>query len=177
MILVIDNGSVYTSNILKAIDVDYTLKPYHADIDVARYNAIILSGRRSNDNAMNVINARIVRYCYNNSIPLLGICYGAEIMALALGGGIRRMKDKIHGMYEVIINSHNPLIDKDRINVFESHSYYISRLPNRFRSIAYSSINENEIIMDYPLFGVQFHPEMSNDGKELISNFINLIKR
>src|SRR5439155_10572610 len=52
---------------------------------------VILSGRRMNDREINIVNSRIIRQCFENNIPLLGICYGAEILALTLGGAIRKM--------------------------------------------------------------------------------------
>ncbi|RMF29645.1 MAG: glutamine amidotransferase, partial [Candidatus Nitrosothermus koennekii] len=133
---------------------------------------IILSGRVRNNKIVNVKNISIVRYCYLHNIPLLGICYGAEIIALALGGTIKRLDKKIHGLNDVIINDHK-FIDKRRIRVFESHSYVISRLPKGFRSIGYSNNSRNEIITNGIIIGTQFHPELTEDGRELIANFLN----
>src|SRR6266516_2129576 len=52
---------------------------------------VILSGRRMNSREINIVNSNIIRQCFENNIPLLGICYGAEILALTLGGTVRKM--------------------------------------------------------------------------------------
>ncbi len=59
------------------------------------------------------------------------------------------------------------------IDVFESHSYEISKLPSSLVSIAKSMNCKNEIIQykERPIFGTQFHPEVSPDGNDLIEKF------
>ena len=105
--------------------------------------------------------------------PLLGICYGAEILALTLGGTLKKM-DKVHkGIEEIKIVKTNPLCS-DRMKVFESHSYMISRIDKLFDKIAESNVCKFEIIQhrDSYIFGTQFHPEMSGDGKILLEKFV-----
>jgi GMP synthase (glutamine-hydrolysing) len=173
MILLVDNGSHYIKELSNTINVDHEVrKPY--EVKELEYDAVILSGRTKNDNITNRDNIKIVRHCNDNSIPLLGICYGAEILALALGGTIRRLEKRIEGYHEVIITK-NPLIDKEKITVFKSHKYVISKLPEGFRSIGYSKNSNNEIIIRDNIIGLQFHPEMSNDGMELLSNLIERV--
>ncbi len=175
MILIIDNGSSYIKELSNAIGIDYEQKkPF--EIERVDYDLVILSGRVKNDNNVNRENIKVIRYCYDKGIPLLGICYGAEILALALGGAIRRLDKRVEGYYRIAINK-NHLIDKDSITVFKSHSYIITKLPSGFRSIGYSANSTNEIIIRDNMIGLQFHPEMSYDGRELLSNFIRLIKR
>src|SRR5437588_4048442 len=57
---------------------------------------VILSGRRMNNREINIVNSSIIRQCFEKNIPLLGICYGAEIVALTLGGTIRKMAVPVH---------------------------------------------------------------------------------
>lgn len=175
MILIVDNGSSYIKELCNAVG-DYEVRRYNSITDINGYDGVILSGRAKNDKSTNVKNIGIVRYCYKHNIPLLGICYGAEILALALGGTIRRLENRVHGFYNIKIEN-NPLIDKDRMLVFGSNSYIISTLPKGFRSVAYSSNSNNEIITENNIFGVQFHPELTEDGLALISNFLEIVKR
>ena len=175
MILIVDNGSSYINQLCNSIT-DYDLKRCNSITSIDGYNGVILSGRVENDKSINVKNIEIVRYCYKNNIPLLGICYGSEILALALGGTIRRLKNRVHGYYNIMIED-NPLIDKDSMIVFESHSYIISKLPHGFRSIAYSKNSKNEVITNGNIFGVQFHPELTDDGLMLIENFLAMTNR
>jgi GMP synthase (glutamine-hydrolysing) len=62
------------------------------------------------------------------------------------------------------------------LNVFESHSFEISKLPSVFVPIAQSKNCKFEIIQyeEKPIFGTQFHPEMSEDGNNLIEKFCSL---
>lgn len=174
MILIIDNGSSYISQLCNAVS-EYELKRWSDTISMDGCDGVILSGRNKNDNEINVKNIGIVRYCYNNNIPLLGICYGAEILALALGGTIMKT-DKVHGYYDIRINE-KILVDKDVIRVFESHGYIISKIPQGFRSIAYSQNSKNEIIIKDNMIGVQFHPELTDDGLALIERFLMLVRK
>ena len=65
--------------------------PQSLDLNLlANYNSFILSGRRKNEKMINKINSKIINHCVKNNVKLLGICYGAEILALTLGGTIRK---------------------------------------------------------------------------------------
>ena len=95
MLLVVDNGSIYTKQLtdfLGESEILFEKKvPQSLDLNsLANYNAFILSGRRKNEKKINEINSKIVNHCVKNNSKLLGICYGAEILALTLGGTIRK---------------------------------------------------------------------------------------
>jgi len=147
--------------------------------NVSNYDGIILSGRTNNLKSMNVANIRLVNFAYENDKPLLGICYGAEITALALNGSLRRLSDRIIGDHIISVNKNNVLTDKKTLNVFESHGYYIAHMPQGFTGVADSSNCKYEIIAHdtKQIFGTQFHPEISKDGLEILSNFVKLTKR
>ncbi|GIT55705.1 MAG: hypothetical protein Ct9H300mP17_08640 [Candidatus Nitrosopelagicus sp.] len=84
---------------------------------------------------MNAKNSKIILHAVNEKKKLLGICYGAEILALALGGTIRK-SSVIRGEQE-IISRKKTLCDGKNI-VFESHSYEISKLGSSLDVIAES---------------------------------------
>ena len=180
MLLVVDNGSVYTPSLLSCIkDLNIEFDHYtYTDLSLANlgnYSSIILSGRRKNNPQMNAINSKLVKHSLEEGKPLLGICYGAEILALTLGGTIKKMTSSRHGLYEVEITKDNPLCN-GKINAFESHSYMVSTLGSFFIPIASSSDCKFEIFQyeDKNIFGTQFHPEMSTDGKSLLEKFCNV---
>ena len=127
---------------------------------------------------MNVANMRLVNLAYENDKPLLGICYGAEITALAFNGSLRRLNDRIIGDHTINVKKNNSLTDKKTLSVFESHGYYIAHLPQEFEGIADSTSCNYEIVAHSKrqIFGTQFHPEMSKDGLEILSNFVKLTK-
>ncbi|MGB0855656.1 MAG: type 1 glutamine amidotransferase [Nitrosopumilus sp.] len=103
---------------------------------------------------------------------MLGICYGAEILALTLGGTIRKSPSIQKGYEEINVFGTN-LISKKPLNVFESHEFEISKLPGVLVQLADSKNCKYEIIQYEKklIFGTQFHPEMSSDGHDLIEKF------
>ncbi len=142
-------------------------------------NKVILSGRRMNDREINIVNSRIIRQCFENNIPLLGICYGAEILALSLGGAIRKMDTPVQDTIPLKVSKSSPLISADTqtLLVYESHRYCVAKLPEGFESFASSIHCEHEIFSHKvkKLFGTQFHPEKSGaDGLNLFSKFLSL---
>ena len=177
MLLVVDNGSIYTKNLTDFLNEKNILfnkqTPQFLDINLLEnYDSFILSGRRKNEKKINEINSKIVIYSIKNNIKLLGICYGAEILALTLGGTIRKTSSIQKGNETIKIFKENP-ISNDSLDVFESHVFEISKLPSVLVPLAESKNCKYEIIRyeKKPIFGTQFHPEMSQDGHNLIEKF------
>lgn len=183
MLLLVNNISSYFDDLKKYVDqldVQYNVKRYD-ELDgssAGDYDGIILSGRTSTIKEINVSNMKILQYAYKDDRPLLGICYGAEIMALTFGGSLQRLNDRITGDNDVTVMKENTLTNKKSLNVFESHGYCIARLPKEFICIAESTNCKYEIIANErkPMFGTQFHPELSGDGMEILRNFVQVTK-
>jgi len=140
---------------------------------------VILSGRRMNNREINIVNSSIIRQCFENNIPLLGICYGAEILALTLGGTIRKMAMPVQDTISLKVSKSGSLISADMktLLVYESHRYCVAKLPEDFESLASSIHCEHEIFShkEKKLFGTQFHPEKSGaDGLNLLSKFLSV---
>lgn len=180
--LVVDNLSPFTPDILACLDRLGAERVYRKYSEVTRddlekCDRVILSGRRKNDQAVNAANSRIVRYCHDRDVPLLGICYGAEIIALTLGGSIRRMSSHLHGQIDVV-TSPSPLVpEKNTISVYESHGFCIARLPEGFVRLAGSKYCDHEIFAHgtKKIYGTQFHPEKSGpDGLDLLEKFARM---
>ncbi|MDQ3851576.1 MAG: gamma-glutamyl-gamma-aminobutyrate hydrolase family protein [Thermoproteota archaeon] len=179
-VLVVDNLSPFTTDILTCLgqlDQPHLHKRFSqvSNEDLAQCDRVILSGRRKHSKEINAVNSRIIRYCHDRDKPLLGICYGAEIIALTLGGSIRKMPAHVQGITEVSFSSANPLDDgKESILVYESHRYCIAKLPLNFKSLASSKYCEHEVFSNgSKMYGTQFHPEKSgNDGLALLKNFL-----
>jgi len=176
---VVDNGSIYTQSLLnciKELNIDFACHPFDkiSNLDSA-YSSIILSGRRKNNPIMNVVNSQLIKHSVIEKKPLLGICYGAEILALTLGGTIKKMNESRYGIHEIDITSVNPLC-AGKIQVFESHAFKIAKLSSSFNQIAKSTSCEFEIFQldSLNIFGTQFHPEMSQDGKDILGRFIDI---
>ena len=180
MLLVVDNGSIYTKNLtdfLNEKNIPFEIQtPQLLNLNsLENYNSFILSGRRKNEKKINEINSKIIIYSIKNNIKLLGICYGAEILALTLGGTIRKIPLPQKGNETINVLIEN-LISSDSLSVFESHGFEISKLPDKLIPLAKSNNCKYEIIQyeKKSIFGTQFHPEMSPDGHDLIEKFCSL---
>ncbi len=180
MLLVVDNGSVYTKNLVDFLDekkIKFDKKtPEFLNLEsLEKYDSFILSGRRKNEKKTNEINSKIIRHSIKHEKKLLGICYGAEILALTLGGTIHKINSLQKGNESIRICKDN-IICNNTLQVFESHNFEISKLPNSLIPIGESDNCKYEIIQysEKPIFGTQFHPEMSNDGHKLIEKFYSL---
>lgn len=179
MLLVVDNGSVYTKNLINFLTGKTEFESLSYDkinlSNIYKYNSFILSGRHENDKKINAVNSKIVKHAILKKRPLLGICYGAEILTLTLGGTIKKSNFPQNGNQKITITEKNPLCDK-KIDVFESHAYEISRLGGSLVGIGTSDSCKNEIIRynNSNIFGTQFHPEMTTDGENLIEKFCDL---
>jgi GMP synthase (glutamine-hydrolysing) len=177
LLLVVDNGSIYTKQLTDFLGKRGILfeqqVPQSLDLNLlANYNSFILSGRRKNEKKINEINSKIINHCVKNNVKLLGICYGAEILALTLGGTIRKTSFIQKGN-ELTQTLKENLICNDSLDVFESHAFEISKLPSVLVPLANSKNCKYEIIQYEKklIFGTQFHPEMSPDGNDLIEKF------
>jgi len=177
LLLVVDNGSIYTPNLTEFLKEKNILfektSPDELELKLLeKYESFILSGRRKNEKIINQINSKIIMHCIKNNKKLLGICYGAEILSLTLGGTIRKLETAQKGHEEVSIQKNN-ILTNEKIKVFESHGFEISKLPSPLVSIANSRNCSHEIIQHEGkfIFGTQFHPEMTPDGKDLIHKF------
>ncbi|MGA9153668.1 MAG: gamma-glutamyl-gamma-aminobutyrate hydrolase family protein [Candidatus Nitrosopolaris sp.] len=189
-ILVVDNLSPFTSDIvtcLGKLGANYVaIKGNRLDLpddsgNNFSYDRVILSGRRKNDREINFVNSRIIRQCFKYNIPLLGICYGAEILALTLGGTIRKMTRPVQDTIAITVSKSNSLLSVIRVDktlfVYESHRYCVAKLPEGFESLAFSSECEHEVFShkEKKMFGTQFHPEKSGaDGMNIFLKFLTI---
>ena len=111
-------------------------------------------------------------------IPVLGICFGCQVMALAYGGQLDSLPQEYTGLCTIDINSSS---FHQTLEVFASHHDYVSQVPTDFVVTATSSSNcgcsATKMIQAFEApalkrWGVQFHPEGSEDGNLLLDNFI-----
>lgn len=180
MLLLVDNGSVFTKNITEFLSerkIEFSALSFDkiSSAEIATSESFILSGRRQNNKEMNALNSKIIKHAISEKKQLLGICYGAEILALTVGGTIRKMDSQQIGNGTVEVLRKNPLCE-GVLNVYQSHNYEISHLGKSLIQIASSQNCKHEMVQyhDSKIFGTQFHPEMTEDGLSLIERFASL---
>ena len=187
-ILIIDFGSQFTQLIARRIresgvysEIISHKKVKNKNIDNS-IKGIILSGGPLNVYQINKysFDKRIIE----NQIPVLGICFGHQILSKLNGGRVKQSKYREFGLANIRKKRKSILIknffNKKNINkVWMSHADQVSKLPKNFNVIASSQNSKFAIIENKKknFYGVQFHPEVTHteNGKKLINNFIFLI--
>ncbi len=187
-ILIIDFGSQFTQLIARRIresgvysEIISHKKVKNKNIDNS-IKGIILSGGPLNVYQINKysFDKRIIE----NPIPVLGICFGHQILSKLNGGRVKQSKYREFGLANIRKKSESILtknfFNKKNINkVWMSHADQVSKLPKNFNVIASSQNSKFAIIENKKknFYGVQFHPEVTHteNGKKLINNFIFLI--
>ena len=187
-VVIIDFGSQFTQLIARRIRELGVFSEIvsHKKIKTSGINqsvrGIILSG-----GPLNVY--QINKYSFDKkilelNIPILGICFGHQILSKLNGGRVRQSKHREFGLAN-IFKKRDSLLTKNFYGikktkeVWMSHADQVSKLPKNFQVIA-SSTNSKYAIVENKLkkyYGVQFHPEVTHteNGKKLISNFVFLI--
>jgi len=180
LLLVVDNGSIYTKNLVNFLSekkIKFISQKFdEVDLsDIQQFNSFILSGRRKNDRKINALNSKIIKHAVSEEKSLLGICYGAEILIQTQGGTIKPRNSRVLGEETVIVEKKNKICQNE-INVFESHRWGISQLGKELHCLASSKSCKYEVIKhnEHNIFGTQFHPEMSSDGLSIIRAFLSL---
>ena len=115
---------------------------------------------------------------FNLGIPVLGICYGMQLMTHILGGNVARAGKREYGTTDVTIDNTSLLFQGfDSTNGFlMSHTDFVESVPEGFRNIGHTSSCPNAAIENEnkKLYGIQFHPEVNNsvNGTLVIKNFL-----
>jgi GMP synthase (glutamine-hydrolysing) len=108
--------------------------------------------------------------------PIIGICFGCELIVYAFGGKLKALDQPHSGVREIEVTNKD-YSNNDKISVYEHHGYIIDELPIGFSVLAKSPDGPEAIKHDsLPIFGLQFHPENfvhNNDGKEVFTKIFN----
>ncbi len=180
-ILILDFGSQYTQLIarrVRELNVYCEIHPYHhIPDDLLFVKGVILSG--SPYSVRDAGAPRIDLLKFDGKVPLLGVCYGAQLLAQENGGEVQASSIREYGRANLsFVEQTEPLLHSIEMQsqVWMSHADTITRLPQNFRVVA----RTNDVgiaawrASDRPTFGLQFHPEVyhSTQGQELLYNFI-----
>lgn len=185
LVLVLDFGSQYTQLIAKStrkLGVYSEIVPYnipYEDITVINPQAVILSGSPFSVNRPNAPfpDKRILEM----GVPILGICYGMQLLAYWFGGVVTNSAKKEYGHAKLYVDNHNTLFHglASEEKVWMSHGDSLSELPHSFKVIAHSDNSPYAAIAhpEKPYYGIQFHPEVTHtiNGLQIINNFLKRI--
>ena len=182
-ILIMDFGSQYSELIARRIReanvFSLVISHLTSSDEIKKLNpkGIILSGGPSSvyENHAPSCDEKI----FNLGIPILGICYGMQLMVRKLGGNVTPAKNKAeYGRAPLFIDNKTLLLNKvkEKSIMWMSHGDSINKLPNNFSQIAHTDNTSHAAIANEKqnLFGVQFHPEVvhSEYGFTVIKNFV-----
>lgn len=143
------------------------------------FDLIVLSGSSAFPIMYNLDKvAPELRLIRETTTPLLGICFGAELIALAYGGTLRDLGTKISGVCPITATTDDPLfLGATHFDVYEGHRWVIDHIPDEIEVLA-TSPSGPEVIRHRtkPQYGFQFHPEKMLDetfGDELFHSLLD----
>ncbi len=181
-ILILDFGSQYTQLIARRVresKVYSEIVPFHLSLEEIRKHrptALILSGGPSS-----VFNKN-APLCdpgvFDLGLPVLGICYGMQLMTHVLGGVVAKSQKREYGRADLTLDHRSPLF-KDlpkEVPVWMSHGDRIEKIPAGFRAIAKTGNSPTAAIQDPKrhFYALQFHPEVVHtpNGLKVLQNFL-----
>ncbi len=181
-ILILDFGSQYTQLIARKIreqKVYCEIFPCNTSfkkIKAANPKGIVLSGGPSSVYEKNA--PLCPKEIFDLNIPILGICYGMQLMSHLLGGKVASSTKREYGRALLELSKPSPLFSgiKEKIDVWMSHGDRIESLPKGFSSTAITNNSPHAVMEDQEkhFYGLQFHPEVAHtvQGTSILRNFI-----
>ncbi|TCK98778.1 GMP synthase (glutamine-hydrolysing) [Natranaerovirga hydrolytica] len=182
LVIVLDFGGQYNQLIARRVreaDVYCEVLPYDVSIEEIKAKnpkGIIFTGGPS---VVYEEKAPLVeKELLSTGIPILGICYGSQMMGFVLGGEVAKATHREYGKTDLNVNTNNPLFEgvEEDTSCWMSHTYFISNPPEGFEVIAKTETCPVAAMadVDKKLYAVQFHPEVMHTpyGKQMISNFL-----
>lgn len=144
--------------------------------ELKQTSGVILSG--GPDSVYSPDSPKVSKELFDSGIPVLGICYGHQLMAKMLGGEVKPSKTREYGIANMRIEKNNSIFDGLGQNqtIWMSHGDSVEKLPDGFEVL---SSSENCKITSMAnskksLYGLQFHPEVSHtiNGRDMLKNFV-----
>ena len=181
-IIILDFGSQFTQLIARKVreaGVYAEIHPFHTPIEKIREmqpKGIILSGGPSSVYADEAPHSSTE--VFELGVPVLGVCYGLQLIAYQLGGEVNKSAKREFGRAHLHITDHDDLFRDipEKSQVWMSHGDSLTKIPDGFDVIA---TTENAPIcalrnLQRRIWGIQFHPEVyhSTEGKNILRNFV-----
>ena len=191
-ILILDFGSQFTQLIARAVreaNVYCEIIPYYKKFEFEPgLKGIILSGSPFSVNEEKAPDVDVQEFI--KKVPVLGVCYGAQLTAKRFGGRVEKSNKREYGR-AILHREKDDILFKnvsDDSQVWMSHADTILEMPSGFELLATTESipvaafkksangvgNSSVNTLDFPLYGVQFHPEVyhSKEGKKILNNFL-----
>ena len=182
LILILDFGGQYNQLIARRVrecNVYSEVVPFNISIEKIKEKdpkGIIFTGGPASVYDEN--SPKCADGIFELGIPVLGICYGMQLMAHTLCGKVASATTREYGETNVNIDNTSPLFQGfENTNVFlMSHTDYVEEVPQGFKKIGYTPVCPNAAMenQERNLYGIQFHPEVNNsiNGTQVIKNFL-----
>lgn len=185
-VVVLDFGSQYTQLIARRIrehKIFSLILPYNApfsEILTHRPKALIFSGSPANvyQKKAPFPDERL----FDLSIPILGICYGLQLITHWMGGKVKRSDQREYGHAELCVDLEGGLFRglPKKFPCWMSHGDQVVRLPQGFKALAHTASSPYAAVWnsERQIYGVQFHPEVVHTplGSRILENFLKVAK-
>jgi GMP synthase (glutamine-hydrolysing) len=182
LILILDFGSQYTQLIARRVrenKVFSRIVPFNIsvkEIEELAPKGLILSGGP----ASSIVKKAPYpdKAIFKLGLPILGICYGMQVIAELCGGKVKHTKDREYGKTELFIDDNRDLFSNlpGNFTCWASHGDYVTKLPPGFNTSSHTLNSPIASISNKKrkIYGVQFHPEVTHTekGNQIVSNFL-----
>lgn len=180
-VVILDFGGQYSQLIARRVreaHIYSEILPYDTPLEEIlgkNPKAVILSGGPASVYSEDA--PRCDERLFETGIPVLGICYGMQLMCHLLGGRVEAASAREYGRAELLVDDEGGLFDglDRKLTVWMSHGDSILELPKGFKALAHTKNTPFAAVSNGTnLFGVQFHPEVIHtpDGKKILANFL-----
>ena len=182
-IIILDFGSQYTQLIARVVreaNVYCDILPFHSELDLNEHvKGVILSGSPCSVNEQDAPMVDVQAIL--DKVPVLGVCYGAQLTAKVFGGRVEKSDKREYGRAQLLRQLDDNLLSglSAKSQVWMSHSDTIKALPVGFEVLATTesipvAAFRRTSEEPHPLYGLQFHPEVyhSTEGKKILYNFL-----
>jgi GMP synthase (glutamine-hydrolysing) len=183
-IAILDFGSQYAQLIARRVRENHVyceIFPFHENmksLEKFQPQGIILSGGPASVYAKNAPHCDTL--VYSMGVPVLGICYGMQLISRQFGGTVSRSKQREYGEAQLIVDNNEDLFHGFPIckttKVWMSHGDKVSDLPDNFQVLGHTDNSPFAAIKHktQKIYGVQFHPEVmhTDEGSKILGNFL-----
>lgn len=180
-ILLVDNGSTLIDKLKNIIPGSETITKWNNFYveEANNYDLVIFSGSSLfclEENSNNF--SKEISFIKDSKIPIIGICFGSELIIKAFGGTLRRLNEKEAGIVDIKVTKANLIFgNKKSFQVYANHKWTPNFIPSDVIVLAESK-NGPEVIKHkkLPIWGFQFHPENMTEktyGDEILLNLLN----